>query len=117
MTGPFTAAVIALLLLGLHIESQALADQFRKEAELGSGAIMPEEVPILLSPWRRFQQRLRALGRGGLSAYIRLARLQAAQVDLAMEMWHRERQEVDTPLEAEQELRSQVISLRKQLAA
>jgi hypothetical protein len=42
---------------------------------------------------------------------------QAAQVDLAMERWHRERLEVDTPLEAEQELRSQVISLRKQLAA
>jgi hypothetical protein len=117
MTGPFTAAVVALLLLGLHIESQGLADQFRKEAALGSGAIMPEEVPILLSPWRRFQQRLRALGRGGLRAYIRLARLQAAQVDLAMERWHRERQEVDTPLEAEQELRSQVISLRKELAA
>jgi RsiW-degrading membrane proteinase PrsW (M82 family) len=117
MTGPFTAAVVALLLLGLHIESQALADQFRKEAALGSGAIMPEEVQILISPWRRFQQRLRALGRGGLRAYIRLAGLQAAQVDLAMERWHRERQEVDTPLEAEQELRSQVISLRKQIAA
>jgi len=117
MTGPFTAAVIALLLLGLHIESQALADQFRKEAALGSGAIMPDEVPILMSPWRRFRQRLRALGRGGLRAYVRLARLQTAQVDLAMERWHRERQEVDTPLEAEQELRSQVISLRKQLAA
>jgi RsiW-degrading membrane proteinase PrsW (M82 family) len=117
MTGPFTAAVVALLLLGLQIESQALGDQFRKEAALGSGAIMPDEVPILVSPWRRFQQRLRALGRGGLRAYIRLARLQAAQVDLAMERWHRERQEVDTPLEAEQMLRSQVISLRKQLAA
>jgi RsiW-degrading membrane proteinase PrsW (M82 family) len=115
MTGPFTAAVVALLLLGLHIESQALADQFRKEAALGSGAIMPDEVPILMSPWRRFQQRLRVLGRGGLRAYIRLARLQAAQVDLAMERWHRERQEVDTPLEAEQELRSQVIALRQQL--
>ncbi|HAC45432.1 MAG TPA: hypothetical protein DCF65_05125, partial [Chloroflexi bacterium] len=83
----------------------------------GSGAIMPDEVPILMSPWRRFRQRLRALGRGGLRAYVRLARLQTAQVDLAMERWHRERQEVDTPLEAEQELRSQVISLRKQLAA
>jgi len=117
MTGPFTAAVVALLLLGLHIESQALAEQFRKEAAVGSGAITSEEVPILVSPWRRFQQRLRALRRGGLRAYIRLARLQTAQVDLAMERWHRDRQEVETPLEAEQELRSQVISLRKQLAA
>jgi hypothetical protein len=54
--------------------------------------------------------------RGGLSAYIRLARLQTAQVDLAMERWHRERQEVDTPLEAEQELRRQVIALRERFA-
>lgn len=114
MTGPFTAAVVALLLLGLHIESQALADQFRKEAALGSGAITPDEVPILMSPWRRFQQRLRVLGRGGLRAYIRLARLQAAQVDLAMERWHRERQEVDSPLEVDQEMRRQVIALREQ---
>ncbi len=114
MTGPFTAAVVALLLLGLHIESRALADQFRKEAALGSGAITPDEVPILMSPWRRFQQRMRVLGRGGLRAYVRLARLQTAQVDLAMERWHRERQEVDTPLEAEQELRRQVIALRQQ---
>jgi hypothetical protein len=30
-----------------------------------------------------------------------------------MERWHRERQEVDTPLEAEQELRRQVIALRQ----
>jgi protease PrsW len=117
MTGPFTAAVIALLLLGLHIESQALADQFRKEAALGSGAIMPDEVPILMSPWRRFQQRLRAMRRAGLRAYIRLARLQTAQVDLAMERWHRERLEVDTPLEAEQELRRQVIALRQQFVS
>src|SRR5260370_9355907 len=57
MTGPFTAAVVALLLLALPIERQALADQFPKEAALGTVPIMPEEVPILVSPWRRFQQR------------------------------------------------------------
>src|SRR2546427_9107329 len=117
MTGPFTAAVVALLLLGVHIESKALADQFRKEATRGSGAIMPAEVSILMSPWRRFQQRMRALSRGGLRAYFLLARLQTAQIDLAMEGWHRERQEVDTPLEAEEELRRQVAALRQHLAA
>jgi RsiW-degrading membrane proteinase PrsW (M82 family) len=117
MTGPFTAAVIALLLLGLHIESQALGDQFRKEAARGSGAIMPEEVSILMSPWQRFRQRMRALGRGGLRAYFLLARLQTAQIDLAMERWHRERKEVDTPLEAEEELRQKVVALRRRLAA
>ena len=117
MTGPFTAAVLALLLLGLHIESQALGDQFHKEAARGSGAITPEEVSILVSPWQRFQQRMRALSRGGLRAYFRLARLQTAQIDLAMERWHRERQEVDTPLEAEEQLRRQVLALRQNLAA
>jgi len=117
MTGPFTAAVIALLLLGLHIESQALGDQFRKEAARGSGAIMPEEVSILMSPWQRFQQRIRALGRGGLRAYFLLARLQTAQIDLAMERWHRERKEVDTQPEAEEELRQKVVALRRRLAA
>jgi hypothetical protein len=117
MTGPFTAAVIALLLLGLHIESQALGDQFRKEAARGSGAIMPEEVSILMSPWERFQQRMRAVNRGGLRAYFLLARLQTAQIDLAMERWHRERNEVDTPLEAEEELRRKVVALRQNLAA
>jgi len=117
MTGPFTAAVLALLFLGLHIESQALGDQFRKEVARGSGAITPEEVSILMSPWQRFQQRMRALGRGGLRAYFRLARLQTAQIDLAMERWHRERQEVDTPLEAEEQLRRQVLALRQKPAA
>jgi len=117
MTGPFTAAVLALLFLGLHIESQALGDQFRKEVARGSGAITPEEVSILMSPWQRFQRRMRALGRGGLRAYFRLARLQTAQIDLAMERWHRERQEVDTPLEAEEQLRRQVLALRQKPAA
>jgi len=117
MTGPFTAAVLALLFLGLHIESQALGDQFRKEVARGSGAITPEEVSILMSPWQRFRQRMRALGRGGLRAYFRLARLQTAQIDLAMERWHRERKEVDTPLEAEEQLRRQVLALRQKPAA
>jgi RsiW-degrading membrane proteinase PrsW (M82 family) len=117
MTGPFTAGVLALLFLGLHIESHALADQFRKEAASGTGAILPEEVPILLSPWQRFQQRLRALGRGGVRAYIGVSRLQSAQVDLAIERWHRERGELDTPPEADEELRRRVIQLRQQFAA
>jgi RsiW-degrading membrane proteinase PrsW (M82 family) len=117
MTGPFTAAVLALLFLGLHIESRALAEQFRKEAATGIGSITPEEVSILMNPWQRFRHRLRALRRGGLRAYFALARLQTAQIDLAMERWHRERQEVETPLDAEEELRRRVLALRQRLAA
>ena len=59
---------------------------------------------------------MRALRRGGLRAYFALARLQTAQLDLAMERWHRERQEIETPLEAEHELRQHVIVLRRQAA-
>jgi hypothetical protein len=53
-----------------------------------------------------------ALGKGGLRAYLRMARLQTAQLDLAMERWHRERREIDTPLDAEERLRARVIDLR-----
>jgi RsiW-degrading membrane proteinase PrsW (M82 family) len=116
MTGPFTAAVIALLVYGVQYEGQALVAQFREEADEGGGAILPYEVAILASPWQRLRQRMRALRKGGLRAYIRLARLQTAQLDLAMERWHRERQEIETPLKAEQELRTRVIALRQSIA-
>jgi protease PrsW len=116
MTGPFTAAVIALLLAGLQFEGKALADELRKEAAEGSGAIQPGEALILVSPWQRLRQRIKALRKGGFRAYLRLSRLQTAQLDLAMERWHRERQEIDTPLEAENELRRRVIELRRQAA-
>jgi hypothetical protein len=117
MTGPFTAAVIALLLFGIRYEGMSLAEQMRQEAATGSGAILPDEVPVLTSPWARLKQRLRAFSRGGLSAYLKVARLQSAQLDLAMERWHRERQEIDSPLEAEMELRLRVIQLRHWVVA
>jgi protease PrsW len=116
MTGPFTALVVVLLVLGLRAESAALSAQLRNEAAAGTGAVLPIEVDILRSPWRRFRERLRALDRRGLGAYARLARLQAAQLDLAMERWHRERQELDQPLEAEDELRQKILLLRQQAA-
>jgi RsiW-degrading membrane proteinase PrsW (M82 family) len=112
MTGPFTAALVALLIFGIRYEAMGLVDQFRKEAATGAGAILPDEVPILASPWRRLRQRLNAFQRGGLRAYLEVGRLQSAQLDLAMERWHRERQEIDTPLEAEDTLRQRVIQLR-----
>jgi RsiW-degrading membrane proteinase PrsW (M82 family) len=117
MTGPFTAAVLALLLSGIQFEARALEEQFRKEAAEGAGAILPDEVAILASPWRRLTQRLGALRKGGLTAYLAVARLQTAQLDLAMERWHRARQEIDTPLEAEGELRQHVIELRRAVGA
>jgi RsiW-degrading membrane proteinase PrsW (M82 family) len=112
MTGPFTAALIALLIFGIRYEAMGLVDQFHKEVATGSGAILPQDVEVLASPWRRLKQRLRAFQKGGLGAYLKVARLQSAQLDLAMERWHRERQEIDTPLEAEDALRRRVIELR-----
>jgi hypothetical protein len=94
-----------------------LSDQFRKEAATGSGTILMEEVPILASPFQRLRQRLRAFGRGGLRAYFKVARLQTAQLDLAMERWHRERKEMETPMEAEEALRRRVLELRQAAAA
>ena len=117
MTGPFTAGAIALLLFGIRYEGQNLLDQMRKEAATGQGAILPDEVPILASPWQRLKQRFQALSRAGIRGYLQVSRLQTAQLDLAMERWHRERKEIDTPLEAEQQLRERVMQLRHWVAA
>ncbi len=89
----------------------------RKEAATGYGAILPEEVPILASPWQRLRQRMQALSRQGLRGYLKVSRLQTAQLDLAMERWHRERKEIDDPLEAEQQLRNRVMHIRHWVAA
>jgi hypothetical protein len=117
MTGPFTAAVIALLLSGLQFEGKSLAEQLRQEAAEGTGTILPAEVPVLTNPWQRLAQRMQALSHGGVKAYLAVARLQTAQLDLAMERWHRQRQEIDEPLEAEHELRQRVLELRRKVAA
>jgi RsiW-degrading membrane proteinase PrsW (M82 family) len=112
MTGPFTAGVIALLIFGIRFEGQNMLDQLRKESANGHGAILPEEVAILASPWQRLRQRLRAFNVAGIKGYLTVSRLQTAQLDLAMERWHRERKEIDMPLEAEDNLRQRVIELR-----
>jgi len=110
--GPFAAAVLLLLVMGQHVEGRALRRHLGVEAASGLGAVLPNEVAVLMSPWQRFLARLAALGRGGPGAYFRLARLQRAQLHLAMEQWHRERREIDQPLAAEDALRGHVLELR-----
>ena len=112
MTGPFFLAVIALLLLGLRAEGRALSAQFAAEAALPDGAILPAEVPTLSSVGRRIEARFRMLQLRGWYGYFWLRRLQRAQIDLAMERWHRARMEIDTPLEAELKLRDRVLAIR-----
>jgi hypothetical protein len=108
MNGPFTAVVLVLLFMGWRIEGRNLVIQLTLEAASGTGAVTAEEVAILASPGRRLQARLAAGPRG----YFRLGRLQQAQIALAMERWHRQRDELDRPLESEQELRGQIRALR-----
>jgi protease PrsW len=112
MSGPFTAVVIVLLVMGGRIEGRNLSRQLALEAANGSGAILPEEAPILASPGRRLRARIEA----GPSGYFRSGRLQRAQIALALERWHRERQEIDRPLAAEQELRDRVLAIRDEQA-
>jgi protease PrsW len=104
--------VLVLLVMGQHVEGSALRRHLRVEAAGGLGAVLPDEVAVLMSPWQRLLARLAALGRGGPGAYLRLARLQRAQLHLAMERWHRERREIDQPLAAEEALRAHVLELR-----
>ena len=108
MGGPFTAVVLVLLVMGRRIEGRNLRRQLALEAAGGEGAILPEEVAILASPGRRLQARLLA----GPLGYLRLARIQRAQIALALERWHRDRKQIKQPLPAEQELREQVLALR-----
>jgi len=112
MVGPFVAVLLVLLAMGLQLEGVALRRHLREEAESGSGAVRPAEVEVLMSPQRRFQARMRAFATGGLGAYLRESRLQTAQLNLAMEQWHRERQEMADPMAAEDVLRDQVLALR-----
>jgi RsiW-degrading membrane proteinase PrsW (M82 family) len=112
MDGPFTAAVAALLVMGIVREGLALRQELEREAETGAGAVMPEEVGILINPWRRLATRWDVFSRFGFRSYRHLYRLQRAQLALAMERWHRQRQEIDSPPDAEQELRARVIALR-----
>ncbi|MDQ6692477.1 MAG: PrsW family intramembrane metalloprotease [Candidatus Dormibacteraeota bacterium] len=112
ITGPFTLVLGVLIVLGLRTEGRALARQFEAEAAVAGGAVTPAEVAILASPGRRTEARFRALRAGGPRAYLRLRRLQRAQIDLGMERWHRERREIDSPLEAELRLRDRVLAIR-----
>ena len=114
--GPMFLAAAAMLVLGLRREGRALRRQLQAEAAGAGGTVLPDEVEVLVHPRRRWLRRLAAALRRGPAAYFRMGRLQRAQLALAVEMWHRERQELDTPLEAEHLLRHRVLSLRAALA-
>jgi protease PrsW len=113
LDGPFALMVIALLVLGLREEHSALEVELQAEVETGLGAVTAAELPVLLSPHRRLLTRWSALWRRGLRDYLWVLRLQNAQLALAMERWHRRRQEIDDPLEAEGHLRDRALDLKR----
>jgi RsiW-degrading membrane proteinase PrsW (M82 family) len=110
--GPLLVAAVILVVLGLRREGRALGRVLGIEAARGTGAVLPDEVHVLTRPWHRFGRRLAVLFRRGPAAYVRVARLQRLQLDLAMELWHRERAEIDEPLSAEQDLRQRALVMR-----
>jgi RsiW-degrading membrane proteinase PrsW (M82 family) len=112
MVGPFTALVLLLLAMGQKVERNALRRHLRQEMELHLGTVYSAEVPILLSPSKRLQARLRTLWRAGRPSHSRLRQLQAAQIRLGMARWHAERGELADPEQTVAQLRALVIAIR-----
>lgn len=113
MVGPFTAVVVLLVAMALRLEHEALARQLNAEVALGQGTIQPAEVGLLLSSNRRLMARLRAGRRLGREGYLRVKRLQQAQIALAEARWHAERGELEMPEETIAQLREVVSALRR----
>jgi protease PrsW len=114
LQGPFVAMYLLLLRRGRRDQAAGLARELAVEARAGSGAITPAEIPILLDPGRRFRLRVLACRRrGGIGAYRYLARLQAAQLDLVTERWHRSGQSANPCDPGEAELRARVLRLKR----
>lgn len=81
---PFALMYALLLRRGLRDQSQAMAAGLAAAVADGSGAVLDEEVPILLDPRRRFGLRLATFGRRGFPAYRWLAELHDRQLDLGV---------------------------------
>jgi hypothetical protein len=113
LDGTFALMAVTLLVLGLRQERSALEVELRAEVGTGLGAVTEPELPWLVRPGRRMAVRRRTFWRRGVGDWLWLHRLQHAQLTLAMERWHRRRQEVGEPLEAEVRLRQRVLELKR----
>lgn len=112
---PWLAVVLLLLGMGLFAEGNAIALHLRTEAASGRGAILPQEVGLLRHPLARMRERTGALLRRGPRGWVAVSRLRNAQLDLALEQWHRDRKVIEEPLEAEDVLRQRVSRLRERV--
>ncbi|GLY38029.1 hypothetical protein Amsp01_040530 [Amycolatopsis sp. NBRC 101858] len=113
LQGPFVVIYVVLLRRGLRDQAAALTRELEAEASRGTGAVGVGEVPILMTPKRRFKVKVLVAARhGGLASYRYLGRLHAAQLALGTQLWHRSRGEPEEDAPDETRLRSLVLDLK-----
>lgn len=87
MSLPLTVLYLIMARADTRAQADGVARELGNEAATGYGAVIPIEVPVLLSPRRRFRRKLLELRRHGFAAYRRLDQLYAAQLRLGAHRW------------------------------
>jgi RsiW-degrading membrane proteinase PrsW (M82 family) len=112
--GPAVAMYLLLVRQGVRSQAAGLATELRAEADTGFGTVTDAEVPVLLSPARRFWLRFTVLRRHGIAGYRAVDRLQQAQLNLATQAWHRARGELTPDAPDDRSLRERILRLRRE---
>jgi RsiW-degrading membrane proteinase PrsW (M82 family) len=111
-SGVFVALYVLILYRGLRAQAAGLTRALRDEAASGLGAVTEPEIGLLLSPRRRLLLELQVWRRDGTAGLRHLLRFQQAQLDLAVQRWHRERPGADSFIPQEKNLRGRVLELK-----
>ncbi|MFD0621660.1 PrsW family glutamic-type intramembrane protease [Streptomyces sanglieri] len=111
-SGVFVALYVLILRHGLKAQAAGLGEALRAEAVAGHGAVTEPEIGLLLSPRRRLLLEVRVWRRDGTAGLRHLQRFQQAQLDLAVQRWHRRRPGADSIIPPEERLRSRVLELK-----
>ncbi|WP_433062901.1 PrsW family intramembrane metalloprotease [Dactylosporangium sp. CS-033363] len=110
---PIVVMYTLLVRAGGRSQAAGLSAELLTEADVGFGTVRAAEVPVLLSPARRFWLRITLLRRDGWAAYRAMDRLQQAQLELATQLWHRTRGETAPDAPGDDELRMRILRLRR----
>ncbi|KPI06253.1 Protease PrsW [Actinobacteria bacterium OK074] len=115
-SGVFVVLYVLILRRGLRAQAAGLARALHAESGLSGGparaAVTAPEIPLLLSPRRRLLLELRVWRRDGTAGLRHLVRFQQAQLDLATQHWHRERDGADIFVPDDHQLRARVLELK-----
>ncbi|MCX5554878.1 PrsW family glutamic-type intramembrane protease [Streptomyces sp. NBC_00038] len=111
-SGIFVVLYVLVLRRGLRAQAAGVGEALRAEAASGQGAVTEPEIGLLLSPRRRLLLELRVWRRDGTAGLRHLLRFQQAQLDLAVQRWHRTRPGADTFIPSEHQLRQKVMELK-----